>query len=946
MMSNEEIGTYAESFGEKFQQQILAVLVRVPGVAVRYRSALDYQFFTSEIHRVIAKALLAHMDSYRYLPSEATLIEHVREEVPDDLMEQVEKTISKLMDANVSDAQAVTDKLVEFGKTQAMVNAVIACADDLEKGDRRKIIARVQEAQLVGEDILDIGTDYLGTLPERAEWYEHVEQDLDVVPTGLYHLDVAMGGGLGRGELGVVIAPPKRGKCLAPYARVWSPMNGYNKIGELEASENDGMGPDTTVFGIDARTQRPAEARVVKYHTDKAKPIIEVRLRSGRIVTGLAETHPVLTQRGWIPAGRLVPGDYTFGARKLLLNGTCTHEQEVEAWFHGVMAGDGGLTGKRPTLHLHQVDDLCIVERIEQFFPGMVGARFDDSDNGCRWSISTEYWRMLHDFGEDANKAPAKEFPDRVWWLGVRGVAAFLAGLFDTDGSAYLERGRPVVEFGSASRHMADGVLTALNVLGVYATLREKTVRLGEKTFNAYVVAIRDGEGVLAFYEACAHHGAHTRKWSIISQAKVGRGQYYTRLPHTVWEEVLRQRGGKSRWDSDTMSDLFQEVGLSNPRKASEYVRRAVQRQSRVSVDVARKIGEALGCTWITQAACGDYVFDEVVSVHVVDRCETLDIEVEDSAHTFMVDGVFTHNTTLLVNMGFGALMSTLNLNVVHYSMEIVESVGGRTPHKVSKRYDDRLAGPYIRVKKTDPAKYAELIQARAKKFLSGRLYVKSYPTRTAAVSTLRNHLSLLASRNFKPDLCIVDYGDIMKAERRLGEMRHEQAGIYEDLRALGGEFDMAVWTASQTSRGALEKEVVTMADFAECFEKAAIIDAGIAFCQTEAERIDRKCRLFLAGLRNEEDGRTIECAIKRDRALIETIGLLDVGGYSRVGDDDEEDPLVTSVETRAAAEKLKDDAGIKKPHKRPEKSATQTGKQPTKKKPTKHKRPSKKLDL
>ncbi|MCP4708825.1 MAG: hypothetical protein GY869_09385, partial [Planctomycetes bacterium] len=34
----------------------------------------------------------------------------------------------------------------------------------------------------------------------------------DTIPTGIPHLDFAMGGGLGRGELGILLAPPKRGK--------------------------------------------------------------------------------------------------------------------------------------------------------------------------------------------------------------------------------------------------------------------------------------------------------------------------------------------------------------------------------------------------------------------------------------------------------------------------------------------------------------------------------------------------------------------------------------------------------------------------------------------------------------------------------------------------------------------------------------------------------------
>jgi len=63
----------------------------------------------------------------------------------------------------------------------------------------------------------------------------------------------------------------------------------------------------------------------------------------------------------------------------------------------------------------------------------------------------------------------------------------------------------------------------------------------------------------------------------------------------------------------------------------------------------------------------------------------------------------------------------------------------------------------------------------------------------------------------------IVDYGDIMRAERRMGEMRHEQAACFEDLRQLAGEFDVPVWTASQTNRKSLMKTTLNIDDIAEC---------------------------------------------------------------------------------------------------------------------------------
>ena len=81
----------------------------------------------------------------------------------------------------------------------------------------------------------------------------------------------------------------------------------------------------------------------------------------------------------------------------------------------------------------------------------------------------------------------------------------------------------------------------------------------------------------------------------------------------------------------------------------------------------------------------------------------------------------------------------------------------------------------------------------------------------------------MLAALERQPDLLVVDYAGIMRAERRLGELRHEVAGVYEDLRTIAGEFNMAVWTASQSNRGAWEKATPDMDDFAEGFSDCQV---------------------------------------------------------------------------------------------------------------------------
>jgi len=901
------VDTYG--FGDAFQRHALAVLCRIPGGVVRYRSALDHTYFGTAGMRVIAEVLFAHVDEHRALPQQPTLLEELRKETTDDDFKRVEKTLTGLYRQDISDYKAVLLKLVDFGKQQAYVNATLTAAEKLEKGDQN-LRPLFDAASLVGEDLLDLGVNYRKDAKDRFAWYRDPnKQAEDRIRTGIPHLDAMLDGGLSRGELGVVLAPPKRGKCVRPDARVWTPEKGYVTMAEAARTLPH-------VVGVDETTQKVVIAKPVKAYEDGRKITLDFTLRSGRDLLGLAKTHPVLTTRGWVAAGDLLIGDFVIGARELPLTGTCSGEDVALAWLHGVMCGDGGLTDRSPHLHLHARDDADIVRDVRETFPGLMdGKPFADSANGVRYTLSRRYFVWLEEWGAERCLSNNKRIPAKVWTHGKRAVSAFLAGLFDTDGSAYLERGRPVAEFGSASRDLMWGVVTALHTLGIYTGLREKTVTLGDDSFKAWIVALRDGGSVAMFRDACAQYGSHGRKWSLLEEARKGRGQFYARLPHVVWERLLSVCSGASRWSHPNVAEVFRTLPLrGDARKGSEFARRAMKRKSRVSVEVARRIGEAIQDAWITNAATGAFVFDEIVGIGAPVESETLDLEVPGT-HSFVVDGVITHNTTTLINIAFGALTDVARRNVLHYSLEMDQD-------KIMRRYDDRLMGSRVKYRKSDPDRYARMVEQRVQKSIRGELFAKNYATRTATVSKLRSHLSMLAARGFHPDLIIVDYADIMQAERRLGEMRHEQAGIYEDLRQLAGEFNCVIWTASQTGRGALEKDIITIDDFAEAFEKAAIVDAAVGFCQTNDERIEGKCRLFGAALRNQEDGRTVECEIRRNECRVRSVALYDVAGEQMVidGVDDKREDYVSEKSAKVsrkkasrkkAAKRLKDRVGI-----------------------------------
>ena len=77
---------YEDTFGTGFQQHILAVLLRSPGLVMRYRSALDHTYFSSESIPAIAKSLLASVDTHKVLPTRQTLLQLVSESLPEDAM--------------------------------------------------------------------------------------------------------------------------------------------------------------------------------------------------------------------------------------------------------------------------------------------------------------------------------------------------------------------------------------------------------------------------------------------------------------------------------------------------------------------------------------------------------------------------------------------------------------------------------------------------------------------------------------------------------------------------------------------------------------------------------------------------------------------------------------------------------------------------------------------
>lgn len=255
-----------------------------------------------------------------------------------------------------------------------------------------------------------------------------------------------------------------------------------------------------------------------------------------------------------------------------------------------------------------------------------------------------------------------------------------------------------------------------------------------------------------------------------------------------------------------------------------------------------------------------------------------------------------TGKTLSLINFGAAAMLA--GYNVAHYSFEMSEE-------RVTQRYDMRFTEKTFDYIKDNQTKVADALK-RLAKHRKGDLIVKSFPTRTCTINMVKSHLTKLRiSKGFVPDLIILDYPDIMRPSRDYGEKRHELELMYEEIRALGQEFNAAVWGASQTNRGALNKKVVTIADLAESFGKAAVADFMIALSQTKQEKRDGEVRYYIAKHRNGQSDETVHCDI-----TYETMKVVSNAERETSFDvEDEEDEGDWKKRSKGKGQKSKEDA-------------------------------------
>jgi replicative DNA helicase len=737
-------------FGKRFQENICQLMLEDRPFYDQITEVLDLNFFEKKYLQIFAQTLINYREKYNTHPNSEVMMALLRTELNNH-----DKATAKLVrefyarihtSEGVEEALYVKDKAIDFCRKQALKGAMLKSAKLLNTSSFDEIEKVIKDALVLGTDN-NFGHDFRKDLLKRFELAVR-----NPITTGWARMDEICKGGLGKSELGVVVAPTG---CHAKGTKVMLAN------GNLELVENIKVGD---------RLKGPEKSfRTVLQLCRGREMMYEIQPTKGKsfVVNGEHILSLVRTNDGTSKAGEVVNlsvNEYlqkskTFKHIHKLYRSDVVHFENSKnvrlAYFVGLMLGDGSICNENIRFTSEDEELLSEVSRIAEEKFGLKATRYlkeggkatDLALVNPRRGMRNEMGRFFEEIGLRGTRSGDKFIPNEYKTAAIGHRMEILAGLLDADGSLSNNG----YDYISKSKQLAEDVAFVARSLGLAAYVKECEKSCGDFVGTYYRVSISGETDIIP----C-------------------RLERKTAKPRKQVKNVLRTGFKVKQLEED---DFY---------------------------------GFTLD---------GDHLY-------------------------LMDDFTVTHNSgksMVLVHLATQALLQ--GKTVVYYTLELKDTV-------VGQRFDCCITDVPLQDHKERKTEIINKI-----KDISGTLIIKEYPTKSASVQTLKNHIEKLRKRGIEPDMVLVDYADLLRPSRSTGEKRHELEETYEGLRGLAQSYEIPVWTASQTNRGGLNAEVITMEAISEAFNKCFVADFIFSLSRTVQDKQANKGRLFIAKNRNGPDG-------------------------------------------------------------------------------------------
>ena len=210
--------------------------------------------------------------------------------------------------------------------------------------------------------------------------------------------------------------------------------------------------------------------------------------------------------------------------------------------------------------------------------------------------------------------------------------------------------------------------------------------------------------------------------------------------------------------------------------------------------------------------------------------------------------------------VALGACAVQIGYNVIHYTLELGEGYVGR-------RYDSYFTN--IPVNKITLNK--DKVEAATSQ-LPGKLIIKEYPMGKASIHTIESHIKKCIDLDFKPDLIIIDYVDLLSSKRRNGERKEEIDDIYTSTKGLARELKLPIWSVSQVNRSGAKDNIIEGDKAAGSYDKMMIADFAMSLSRQKKDKVNGTGRFHIMKNRYGTDGMTFNVAVDTSTGHIDIL--------------------------------------------------------------------------
>ena len=155
----------------------------------------------------------------------------------------------------------------------------------------------------------------------------------------------------------------------------------------------------------------------------------------------------------------------------------------------------------------------------------------------------------------------------------------------------------------------------------------------------------------------------------------------------------------------------------------------------------------------------------------------------------------------------------------------------------------------------------------------TGSLKLLKLASDNVTVSEIKNKIRKMNSDGIKVDLLVLDYVDCISSDKSTnGEEWKGEGSVMRSLESMTGEFEMAIWTATQGNRESISSEVVTGDQMGGSIKKAQIAHVILSIGKTLEQKEHNLATLTLLKSRIGKDGVVFQnCKFNNEFLVIDT---------------------------------------------------------------------------